>query len=182
MSLQLELDCPYRFTITLEIVPEDPLDADSAMVDSLGRDTADALRTKGYEVKPIYTGQRGGFLVDVILPFLTIVWAQKDIILADGSALVTILTPVILIINHLREAHEKRAGRNAAQQQPIKITLEIDGTPIRVEVADVERAEDVLKLAQRIQANNTTLAAKVKPQSKVKVIGSVPKKQPRKRR
>ncbi|MFL5625949.1 MAG: hypothetical protein ACJ788_10200 [Ktedonobacteraceae bacterium] len=182
MNPQSESDSSGRFIITLEVVTEDPHDADPALVDAVGRNTTDALRSDGYTIEPVYTGQRGGFLIDVVIPFLTTIWVQKDVILADGSALVTIFTPVILVAKHLKEAHEKRVGKDANQQSPIKITTEIDGVPLSIEPPDLETAEAALKLAQRFQTAYPVVAAMVTPQSKVKVKGSVPKKPSRKRR
>ncbi len=62
-----ETSSPSQITFTLEIVPDDPGDADPALVDAIGRDTTEALRQDGSRVEPIYTGQRGGFLVDVTM-------------------------------------------------------------------------------------------------------------------
>lgn len=182
MNTQSEHGSSDHFAITLEVVSEDSHFADPALVDAVGRDTTDALHNHGYSIEPVYTSQRGGFLVDVLIPFLTIAWTNKDIILADGSALVTIITPVVMLIQHLREAHEKRVGKEAFQQAPIKITVEIDGSPIAIEAPDLETAEDALKLARHFQTQHPVIAAKVTSQSLVKVTGSVPKRPPRKRR
>jgi hypothetical protein len=78
--------------LTLEVVPEDPLDSDPALVDAVGRDTADALRGEGYTVQPIYTGKRGGPLVEIIAflsQALATAWANKEALIADVSGLVT---------------------------------------------------------------------------------------------
>jgi len=169
-------------TITLEVVPEDPQQADPALVDAIGRDTIDALRNKGYTIEPVYTGQRGGVLVAVLIPFLIDIWTSKDIILADGSALVTIMTPIVIIIQHLREAHEKRVGNEAFQKTPIKITVEINGNPISVETPDLQTAEGAMILARRFLAQHPGAAVQMTSQSQVKITGSVPKRLPRKRR
>ena len=182
MSLQGGSDSSNRSSITLELVPEDPRDADPALIDAVGRDTADALRTEGYAVEPLYTTHRGGFFVDVIIPFLNVIWTNKDVILADGSALVTILTPIVLIARSLYKAHEKRVGKEASQQSSIKITAEIDGVPISIEATDLGTADAALKLAQRFQTQHPAAAAKVTPRSNIKVKGTVPKRQQRKRR
>jgi hypothetical protein len=176
---------PQQFTFTLEVAPDDLSDADPALVDSVGRDTANTLRSDGYVLRPIYTGQRGGFLVDVITtltPIATEAWANKDIILADTSALVTILSAAIPLARYVRKAYEKRVGKDIAQQKPIKITLDIDGTPIPIEVPDIESAEGIMKLAQRIQTSHSDVATKVISQTQIKVRGSVPKSLSRKRR
>ncbi len=42
----------------------------------------------------------------------------------------------------------------------IKITLEVNGEPISIEAADIESVEEVLKLAQRLQATNPSINIK----------------------
>src|SRR5436305_3971109 len=96
-------------SITLEVISEDPNVTSAADAYAVGRDSANTLRNDGYTIQPVYTGQRGGeFLVDVVFPLLNTLWTQKDVILADVSALVTVLTPAVAVVQHLREAHERR--------------------------------------------------------------------------
>ncbi len=182
MNLQLEQGNLQRHAIILEVVPEDLEYSDPALVDAVGRDTTDALSKDGFAIEPVYTGQRGGFLVDVFVPFLTAAWTNKDIILADASALVTLTTPVFTLIRHLYEAHENRVGKEAFQRATIKITVEISGASISIEAPDLETADGATKLAQRFQTQHPTVASQVTSQSKVKVKGSVPKRPARKRR
>src|SRR5260370_35501200 len=135
MSSQAESDNSNRFRIPLEVIPDAPNDADPALVDAVGRDTADALRNDGYTIEPVYTGTRGGgFLVTV----LATAWAQKDLILADGSALMTIFTPVVSLAKRLHEAHQLRAGHDADQQSPIKISVDIDRASLSIETPNRE--------------------------------------------
>ena len=106
-----------QITFTLEVASDDLSDADPALVDAVGRDTADTLRSDGYVVKSVYTGQRGGFLVDVIIaltPIATEAWANKDIILADTSAMVTILITAVPFARYLRRAFAKCVGKDIA--------------------------------------------------------------------
>ena len=182
MSFQQESDDPVNLTITLELAPEDSHDADPALVNAVGRDAADALRNDGYTIKSVYTGQRGGFLVDVVIPLLAAAWAQRDAILADGSALVTIFTPVVLIARHLQKAHKRQMGKDIAQQPSIKISVEIDGASISIEVPNLETAEAAMKLARRFQTKHPAVASKVTSQSKTKLKGNIPKKPPHRRR
>ena len=185
MELRADSGNPQSLVLELEFVPEDEHDADPIAVGEISRDVLAALEKNGYTVQPVYTGQRGGPLFEVIL-FLTTMatdaWAQKDIILADTSALVTIFGAVIPIAKHLLKAHEKRASRDNTEKSPIKITAEIDGVLISIEAPDMESADAAMKLAKRFQTNHPVVAAKVLPQSKVRVTGHVPKNQPRRRR
>ncbi len=178
----MDIENPQQITLSLEVVPEDPQDADAALVSAVGLDTTEALRNEGYAVEPSYTGQRGGFLVDVVIPFLTAVWAQKEVILADLSALISIFSAAIPVVQRLRKAYEQHIGKDTAQQAPIKITLEIDNASISVEAPDLQRAESALALAQQFQNQYPRVAAKVSNRSHITVKGSVPKRPQRQRR
>jgi hypothetical protein len=172
-------------TLTLEVVPEDPLDSDPALVDAVGRDTADALRSEGYTVQPVYTGTRGGTLVEIIAflsQALAAAWANKEALIADVSGLVAILTAVAAVVTKARQAYEKRVGKDTAQQYPISFTLDINGTSIPFSVSDVGSAEDILKMAQRLRASHPSLTGTDPSRSKAGVKASVPKQPQRKRR
>ena len=91
MENQQDSATAQPIAITLEVVPEDPQNSDPALVDAVGRDTADALRSEGYTVQPVYTGTRGGPLVETIA-FLSqtfaAAWANKEALISDVSGLV----------------------------------------------------------------------------------------------
>ncbi len=81
MENQQDSTTSQPITLTLEVVPEDPQNSDPALVDAVGRDTADALRSEGYTVQPVYTGIRGGPLVETIAflsQTLAAAWANKE--------------------------------------------------------------------------------------------------------
>ncbi|HEY6287185.1 MAG TPA: hypothetical protein VIX20_16085 [Ktedonobacteraceae bacterium] len=185
MESQQDSATSQPIKLTLEVVPEDPLNSDPALVDAVGRDTADALRSEGYTVQPVYTDTRGGPLVEIIT-FLAQVaanaWANKEALIADVSGLVTILTAAATVVSKARQAYEKRVGKDTAQQYPISFTLDIDGMSIPFAVSDVENAEDIFKMAQRLQTSHPALAHSDPSQSKAGVKASVPKQPHRKRR
>lgn len=180
---QAESSSSSQITITLEIVPVDPHDPDLALVNAIGHDATDALLQDGSRIERVYTGQRGGFLVDVtmfISTAATYVWSNKEVIIADVSGIVTILTSTVLpMMRQLRQAYEKQVGKDIAEQRPIKFTLEIVGKPIQIEVADLENAEGVLRMAQRIHADYPGTTTKT---LKNRLTTSVPKGPVRKRR
>src|SRR5947209_1600439 len=125
MENQQDSTTSQPITLTLEVVPEDPLDSDPALVDAVGRDTANALRSEGYTVQPLYTGSRGGPLVEIIAflsQTLVTAWANKEVLIADLSGLVTILTAAAAVAGKARQAYEKRVGKDTAQQYPISFT------------------------------------------------------------
>ena len=63
--------------------------------------------------------------------------------MSDLSSLVTILTPVVLITQHIRQAYRKHVGEEAAQQQPVTITLEVNGLILKVEADSATDATDI---------------------------------------
>src|SRR5450759_294428 len=148
MESQHDSAISQPITLTLDVVSTDPLKSDLALVDAVGRDTADALRIEGYTVQSIYTGTRGGPLVEVIAflsQTLATAWANKEALIADVSGLVSILTAASVVIKKVWQAYEKRVGKDISQKYPISFTLGINGMSIPFAVSDVENAEDILK-------------------------------------
>ena len=172
-------------TLTLEVVPEDPLNSDPALVDAVERDTASALRSEGYTVQPVYTGTRGSPLVEIITflsQILTTAWANKEAIIADVSGLVAILTAAAAVVGKARQAYENRVGKGTAQQYPISFTLDINGKSVPFAISDAAQAEEIFQMAQRLQASHPGLKNVDPSRSKTGVKASIPKQPPRKRR
>src|SRR5258708_9798745 len=97
MSSQAESDNSNRFRITLEVIPDDPHDADPALVDAVGRDTADALRNDVYTIEPVYTGTRGGdFPVYVFATFRV----PNATLLSPATSFISSVTPPVNIAFH----------------------------------------------------------------------------------
>jgi hypothetical protein len=171
------------FTFTLEIQPEDTSDADPALASALGRDVADIFREQGETVRPVYTGERGGEFLVEITTLLTRAWANKEIILSDFSALVSILTPLVLASRSLWKAYERRVGKDLAQQKPLTITLDFHGTTLKVEAMAQQDAVTVAtELARQFQAHQSEISAQVLAPTAPKIRASVPKRPARKRR
>jgi hypothetical protein len=171
--------------LTLEVVPEDPQNSDPALIDAVGRDTANALRGEGYTVQPVYTGTRGGPFVEIIAflsQALTAAWANKEILIADVSGLVSVLTAAATIVSKARQAYERRVGKDTPQQYPISFTLDINGTSVPFSVSDAASAEEILQMAQRLQASHPALKGTDPSRSKVGVKASIPKQPQHKRR
>jgi|GEM_PF-2073396 len=189
MSFQPATDNPLQLLIQLEIFPEHADEAALAMASAVGRDTVDELQNTGYSVQPVSTGQRGAeVLVDVVTVLTSIAtnaWANKEVferILTDAGGLVTVCGGIAPIAKTLLRVLHKRTATTHNAQEAIKITLEIDGAPITVEAADLEKAEAALTLAQQFHSTHPTIAKHVTTRSKVKLKASVPKTQQRKRR
>ena len=171
------------FTFMLEVLPADASDAEPALVSAVGSDVASIYRTHGETVQPVYTEQRGGEFLVQITTLLTTAWANKEIILSDMSALVTLLTPLVLAGRSLWNAYERRVGKDTAQQHPIKVTIEISGITMKVEALDRKDAIAVATdLAHHLQAQHVTGDALTFSPSATKIQARVPKRSIRKRR
>lgn len=172
---------PQPFSIFLEIVPEDEQDPDPTVINEVSRNVVDDLRQDGYEVEPLYTGQKGGLelLFQVVTQALqtvgTAIWAQKDTIniISDLCTIFGVASPVVM--------HLFRVGKRLpTPENKIQVSITIDGAEIEVTSSDMENDERLVHLAERFLAKHPT--AKPTPHSKVKVQGRVPKHQPRRRR
>jgi hypothetical protein len=102
------------------------------------------------------------------------------VILADLSELIAILTPAVVVVRHLRAAHEQRVGKDAARQHPLKITVEIGGATVSLESFNQEDDVRAEQLARQLLTAHPHL--QLTPQTRPKVTSRVPKTQERKRR
>src|SRR5579884_105882 len=119
-------------TFILEVLPENPSDADPALVSALGRDISDLIRVQGETVEPIYTGERGGKFLAQVATLLTTAWEQRETILGNLSAAVSTLTALVETARRLRQVYERRVGKYLAQQHPLAITIELHDITMKV--------------------------------------------------
>ena len=170
-------------TFLLEILPADLDDADPALISTLGRDMTAFFREQGDTVEPVYTGKRGGEFLVQIGTFLTTTWVHKELILSDLSALMSTLTPLVLAVRHLQHIYEQRLGKDHAQQNPLVITIEVNGVAVKVEAAnsqDVQTlAAELIRQLQMQPATGDTLA---QSHTHMKIRAHAPKRPVRKRR
>ncbi len=116
-----------------------------------------------------------GIITAIVAIFANLV-VYSVIQLQPGDAsivygLLIILTVATLAVGVLQILPRLSALRKAKSSQllyPIKITLELDGTPITIETPDLERAEEIMKLAQRLHANHSSIAVEKTPQRAIK--------------
>jgi len=163
MVIALELDGPER-------------ENDPALVLSVGNTTVTDVLEGQYTLHQEYTGQKGGFFIQFVTTIVQYVLDNRLEIIADLSGLVTIFGGVLPIVQKIRKAHRKHVGNEESERNPVKIEVEIDGAPIRIEASDLAEAEGALKLAQRFHSMYPD--AKPTSQSQVAIRGKVP---PRKR-
>lgn len=173
--------------IILELMPESD-ETSPALVNEIGRAVVEALQRDGYELRPVYTGTRGGpFLVEVVNAIgqaASYVWANHaaiEEVINDTSALVTIMGGVIPLIRRLVHAHETQVGAEEARVRPIKVTVIIDGSFIEVEAQDAEQVDAALAAAKKFATAHPQIAPHVSAKSKTTVQGRIAGK-PRRRR
>ncbi len=176
-----------ELVISLELVADEN-EGDVALMNAVGHDTVAALQLEGYTVRPLYTGQKGGFLVEivtVISQVATAVWDNRAVaeeIITDLSSLVTIFGTVLPALKHMIHAHKQQVGKEESTARPMKITVEIDGVPMIIETSDIALADAALQLALKYRSAHPVTANQVTTKSKVKVQGHVPARKRRPRR
>ncbi len=179
-------EVPEELVMTLELVADEG-EGDPALVNAVGRDTVAALQQEGDTVRPVYTGQKGGFLVDVVMTvtqLATIAWDNRAVageVIADLSGLVTIFAAVLPKLKQLLHVHEQRVGKEESTRNPMKIVIEIDGVPFNIEPSDVMQDDAARKLTLQFRSAHPTVASQVTTKSKVKVQGRIPTRKRRRR-
>jgi hypothetical protein len=175
--------------ILFELVPESNDENDPALINTLGNQTTTQLQQEGYTVSPpMYSGQKGGFLVELVTAIqqiAVITWDNHAIIaegIADLSGLVTIFGGLLPVLKRMIQAHQQQVGKAESVARPIKITAEIDGVPLIIEAGEVAQADAVIKLALKYHAFYPHKAAQATAKSKTKIQGQVPARKRRPRR
>jgi hypothetical protein len=159
----------------------------------MGRSLVASLQHEGYDLRPVYTGTRGGlFVVEVIktiTPALTQVatfiqanYAIIEEALSDTSSLVTIMTGAIELIKYVFSAHKSQIGPTEASEYPLKVTITIDEASIEVEGQDAAKVDAALALTLKYMSAHPQAARQVTAKSKTNVHALVPCKPRRRRR
>src|SRR5438552_657184 len=166
-------EAPEELVMTLELVADES-EGDPALVNAVGRDTVTALQQEGDMVRPVYTGQKGGFLVEVVTTVTQLAitaWENRAVaeeVIADLSGLLTIFDIVLPKLKQLLHAHEQRVGKEESTSNPMKIVLEIDGVPFSIEPSDVMQDDAASKLTLQFRSAHPLVAPQVTMKSKVK--------------
>ena len=178
---------PPEVVISLELVADEN-ESDVALINAVGHDVVTALQSDGYTVRPLYTGQKGGFLVEivaVISQMATGAWDNRAVaeeIITDLSGLVTIFGAALPALKKMIHAHKQQVGKEESTARPMKITVELDGVPIVIETSDIASADAALQLALKYRSAHPAAADQVTTKSKVKVQGQIPARKRRPRR
>jgi peptidoglycan biosynthesis protein MviN/MurJ (putative lipid II flippase) len=116
-----------------------------------------------------------GIITAIVAIFANLV-AYSIIKLQPGSTsivyiiliVLTVATIVAGVLQILPRLSALRKAKSSHPEYPIKITLELDGIPITIETPDLQRVEEIMKLAQRINANHSSIAVEKTPQRAIK--------------
>lgn len=160
--------------VFLELVPEDLQNPDPASIGAVAREIADNLRRDGYTINPAYTGQKGGNLFEVVQQLGQSIQSNKEFL----TVLFGLATPIAQYLLKERD-HRSEKEHTVSENQSIKVTVAVDGASIAVETPDIESAA---KLANVFRLTHPDIAVNTTIHSVVKVSGSVPQRQPRRRR
>ena len=179
-------EAPEELVMTLELVADEG-EGDPAFVNAVGRDTVAALQQEGDTVRPVYTGKKGGFLVEVVTTvtqLATTGWdhrAGAEEVIKGLSGLVTIFGVVLPMLKQMLHAHEQRVGKEESTSNPMKTVIEIDGASLSIKPSDVMQDDAAHKLTLQFRSAHPLVAPQVRTKSKVKVQGRVPTRKRRRR-
>jgi hypothetical protein len=162
-----------QVTVQLRFVPEDPQDQDPAAVSETARSVVSDLRNEGYQVEPVYTGEKDIPLLFQIAPliigFAQQVWDNRELLL---QALKTIQP----IASYL----EKRQAKQQAESDKVsQLEIEFEGVTFRLKDADLDNAEALL---DKVLAARPQIVEMVSFQPIIIIRYSVPKPTTRRRR
>src|SRR5258706_1219202 len=96
-----------ELVITFELVTDED-EGDRELVLGVGHDTVAALQQEHYTLRRGYTGSKGGFWVQLVVPGAQFVWEYHGEIIADLSGLVTIFTGILPVLQKMLHVHEQR--------------------------------------------------------------------------
>lgn len=164
--------------IVLELEGDDP-----TFISAASLEVVSALQREGYQVEPVYTGQRGGGLlveVGVMMGQALELVKVHHALISEGIqdlgelGIFAALVPLCKSIAHAVTKRAQAKGAVTHLPASISISIEIDGHPIYVEATDLEQAEAALLLARRFAVAHPAIARQASAkQSKVKVKGQM---------
>jgi len=120
---------PTPQTIQLDFISADERHPDPATVGEFGHAVVKQLQSDGYDMQPLYTGEKGG--EHFILTIVQAVWDHKEIIASTvGSAIegsATLIGNIIIIVEAVEKVRKKSKHE---QQDSDNITVTIDGKEV----------------------------------------------------
>ncbi len=151
-------------TFQFEVVADEQDPADPATLGELSRYVAQELRKMGYTVEPLYTGERGGELLEIIKYIAVAVVDHREVIME-------IIKDAGIIIGVIG-AGQKVITANRKEQIQIKIEIiNDDGTSLKSEGMDDESKKEMQKklpsfIEQTPKTKKRKFTARVQQQSK----------------
>jgi hypothetical protein len=156
------MDHPERSEVLLELLPADEATgaSDRDLPTTLQHELAADLQKEGFLLPPPASTDQKGAADCFITAWLLLqqvpgaVWQEHAAIaegLADLSALVTVLEKFLPLLRRLRERHARLVGRQSGPGRSLGYTIELEGTRVTLEAADLAQAEAALQLANKLQ-------------------------------
>jgi hypothetical protein len=174
-----QTDEQSQMVITLELDSTER-EGDPALVFAVGNTIVMDLQQEQYVLRQPYTGQKGGFLVQFVVPIAQFILQHHAEVIGEVGGLVGIFSNSIPVLQKVQQAYRKLVGKEESEHNPLKIDIEIDGVPIHIEASDITQAEAALKLALRFHSLHP--GAKPTPQSAITVRSQIPsRKRPHRR-
>lgn len=165
-----------NITIQLEFVPASPQNVNPADVDEVGRIIFNSLRNKGYDIQPMYTGERGGALYNIAVQIAQSIQNNKELLIA----LVGLAVPIVdHLLDKRRERLKEQRKQSQFQERSFEVHLTINDQSITILEVYTKNEQ---KLLEKLLGEYPNLSETVTPESKVKITTSVDAKPSRRRR
>lgn len=176
----------HDLTILFEAIPEDEHHSDPAVVEAMGREVVAALRNDGYTVEPVYTGQRGGGLYEI----LPAVQATFQYAITYKDQVIELFKAIKPIVTRVAEVREKQLALDEKQADGIKVEFSLGkDQSFKGESPNLAGNEIIAELAkefmhlhvQIVEQEAPRIVEQDMPRSVVKISESVPKRKTRRR-
>src|SRR5438105_1114663 len=107
-----------QMVITLELDSTER-EVDPALVLAVGNTTVADVLQEQYVLRPNYTGHKGGFFVQFVVPVTQFILQHHAEMIAELGGLVNIFNKVVPILQKMLHAHKKHVGKEESERTPI---------------------------------------------------------------
>ena len=175
-----DISVPVIFQLLF--VDADSNNANPAIRSAVARKSIEDLRLKGYDVKPVYTGAMGGDVYELVMQAAQALQTNQSFL----TALLQLTTPIVGFLLGVRTAQRAVQSQIASpklQDQPVSVTLEIDGKSIKISAPDAKSvAITAAELESRFRNEHPETAAQISQQSVVRLTQHISTDARRRRR
>lgn len=124
----------------LEIIADDDNPATPAELDSMATEIRKALEEAGYEIRPAYTGTRGGELFDIII--------------SEADKIADLVAPTFLVITTIVGAikkHRTKSSQKGQEAQPASLEIAAPGQAQAVTAILGEQEIEIKQLQEQVR-------------------------------